>query len=161
MATVRKPGKPRKAAAGPAAAPPVGGRKKPAQKRLPNGRMAAFEPTDADRQLVMLCAAIGMTQEQTARQVRFPDGIAVETLVAHFAVELRDGADRMAAAIAGNLANIARDKTHPKSVTAAIFWLKARRGWRDADGLKVEVPKGGDVEPFEFTIKIGEAAPKG
>ncbi len=135
------------------------------------GQFTPFEPTDADRQLVMLCAAMGLTQEQTAAQVRYPAGISVETLVKFYRPELEQGADRLAATIAGNIASIARDRSHPKAVTAAIFWLKARRGWRDSPAsasATVEIGGGedgdkdasGTVAPVRFTLKIGERPPE-
>lgn len=135
------------------------------------GQFPAFEPTDADRQLVMLCVAMGLTQEQTAAQVRYPTGISVDTLVKFYRAELEQGADRLAATIAGNIASIARDRSHPKSVTAAIFWLKARRGWRDSPAsasATVEIGGGedgdksasGTTAPVRFTLKIGERPPE-
>ncbi len=147
-----------KAAAKAATAVPV---KKPARKKP---GPPPFEPTAEQRQLVMLAAAIGMTHEQIAKQVNYPTGIHPETLRKHFPEELAQGPERVGLMVARNLVAIASDKTHKASHIAAMFYLKARRGWRDGHGgpvsAEVEVPgKGGDA-PVRFTLKIGDRDPK-
>jgi hypothetical protein len=134
------------------------------RKRRHGGGTPAFVPTNDQRQLVMLGAAIGWTQEQIAKQINWPDGISEVTLRKHFADELDHGAARVMARVAGNLVAIAADKQHPKAVTAAIFYLKARAGWRDSAGLTIK-PRGeggedADDDVVEFTVRIGDAKPK-
>jgi len=159
MEMTKGKGKPQAGArAKPATAAPV---KKPARKKP---GPPPFQPTPEQRQLVMLAAAIGMTHEQIGRQVNFPDGIHPETLRKHFADELAQGPERIGLMVARNLVAIASDKTHKASHIAAMFYLKARRGWRDGHGgpvsAEVEVPgKGGDA-PVKFTLKIGDREPK-
>lgn len=157
--TAKKP--PTKAAAKPAKAKSPAAPAKPPRQRVPNTGLP-FVPTDEQRNLVKLCMAIGYTQEQTARLIG-PHGITTETLVKHFKEELERGGEQVLASVAANLMSIARDKSHAKCVTAAIFILKARAGWRDNDRLSVDVEGAGDVAksgPVEFTIKIGDASPK-
>ena len=89
--------------------------------------------------MVMLGVALGLTHKQIAKQVNFPAGISEPTLRKHFAEELENGQSRMMMMIGRNLASIAADKSHPKSVTAAIFFLKARAGWRDGGEVHVAV----------------------
>lgn len=111
----------------------------------------AHEPTQATRNLVLLCGAMGQTREQTARMV----GVAVHTLEKYYAPELADGGQKILAGIAGNLARIAQDPNHPKCVTAAIFWLKTKGGFRESVPT---VDEGGD-ERVSFTINIGAGGP--
>jgi DNA-binding transcriptional regulator YiaG len=108
--------------------------------------------------IVELCKAIGYSQEQTALVAT----VSVETLQKYYADEWEKGGARVNAKIAGNLATIAANPSHPKSVTAAIFWMKARMGWSD---MKIAVKAGDnetvlegdeDMPPISFTIKIGD-----
>lgn len=88
----------------------------------------AFEATDADRKKVASLAAVGLAQADIAREI----GCSEKTLRAAFRTELDAGAARANAAVAGALYATAVDRKHPKHVIAAIFWLKARAGWREA-----------------------------
>lgn len=100
----------------------------------------------------MLGCATGMTQVEIARAV----GISDSTLRAHYAEELADGGKKLLMGIAGNLARIAQDYNHPRAVTAAIFWLKTKGGFKE-DGP----PTGDDEKPQKvtFTINIGGSSP--
>lgn len=135
-----------------------------AAERKRRGGTPEFVPTNDQRQLVMLGVAVGWTQEQIAKQVNWPDGISEVTLRKYFADELDHGGARVMAKVAGTLLGVATDKTHPKMVTAAIFWLKARHQWRDSAGLTIK-PAGegggeGEDDVVEFTVRIGDAKPK-
>lgn len=118
----------------------------------PNGGTPAHQPTQASRNLVLLCGAMGQTQEQMARLI----GISETTLKLHYAVELKDGGQKILTGIAGNLARIAQDPNHPKCVTAAIFWLKTKGGFREVE--RTEDPDNPD-EKVTFTINIGGSGP--
>ena len=146
--------KPAQEGAAPAPAPVE--RKK--RERTPDGRLAPFVPTQDQRQLVMLCVACGMTQEQIARQVNWPQGISLDTLLKYFREELDNGGDRIGAIVARNLLSIATDRNHKNSHIAAMFWLKSRRGWRDRDAFEAEakVSGGSDSEKVTVTLRIGE-----
>lgn len=136
----------------PANLPAVQGANSDPIKRNPG--LPAHVPSQATRSLVMLACSTGLTREQIARQL----GIAESTLAVHYSEELADAGKKLLLSIAGNLARIAQDPNHPKSVTAAIFWLKTRGGFKE-DGP----PADPDVQsgPFTFTINIGGAqAPK-
>jgi hypothetical protein len=108
--------------------------------------------------IVELCKAIGYSIEQTARVA----AIAKETLLKHYADEWEKGEDRVNAKIAGNLASIASDRTHPRSVVAAIFWMKTRAKWNDGNSITIkrgdasDLPEGSEDEPVVFSIRIGE-----
>ena len=119
-----------------------------------------FEPTANDRDVVSMCMAMGLSQEQTAKQVRFPEGIGLSTLRKYFAAELADNGMRIHMRVAANMAAIAMDKNHKGVVLAGMFWLKSRLGWQQ-ESVEVEVgfdgkkrPKGSGPIPTHFTLKI-------
>lgn len=150
----RKPAKPQPAGAalGP---PPVPDRIK---RRRPNGQQAAHEPTDLTRRTVSLGAFIGYTQEQIARLIE----VDVKTLTKHYDEELTKGADRIGAAVAGNLVNIATQQQDRKAaLTACIFIAKTRLGMRERDPFqaeaeaKIKKAEDGD-ETVVVTLKIGD-----
>jgi hypothetical protein len=62
-------------------------------------------------------------------------GIASKTLRKHFRAELDTGHIRASAKVAGNLYRIATGSGR-EAVTAAIFWLKVRAGWREPPGVR-------------------------
>lgn len=105
-------------------------------------------PTLPSRNLVLLGLAMGQTHEQIARLV----GIGLPTLQKHYQEELKDGGQKILTGIAGNLARIAQDPNHPKCVTAAIFWLKTKGGFRES--VPTTDPENPD-ERVTFTINIG------
>jgi hypothetical protein len=61
-------------------------------------------------------------------------GIAPKTLRKHFRQELDTGHIKATARVAGNLYHIATGGGR-EAVTAAIFWLKVRAGWREPLGV--------------------------
>lgn len=73
-------------------------------------------------------------------------GIDVKTLKKHYADELATGATRANAKVAMKLFQLASSG----NVTAQIFWLKNRAGWRD----KVEVDDRREVDPEELKRKL-------
>ena len=121
--------------------------KAPAKSAVGQGR--THQPTDQTRALVSLCKAMGYTEDQTAKTL----GIALNTLKAHYREELDIGDLKANAKVAANLFTIATSATHPKAITAAIFWAKAKMGWSDKSP---ELDEGDDEAPVEFTIGIGE-----
>lgn len=121
----------------------------------------AFVPSDDHRMIVRLGAAIGYTEDQLARLINFPFGIAPKTLRKHFRAELDHGGDFVNIAVVKNLFRIAIGN-EKSSASAAIFWAKSRLKWRTGDNdlslhAKGEGKDGkGDPVPVEFTLKIGD-----
>jgi hypothetical protein len=113
-----------------------------------------FIPTDADRTVVKLAAAIGYSQDQACRLVNSGRGVAQSTFSKYFGDEWAIGRDQVLAAVAGNLINIARSPTHPQAATSAIFILKTQLRWRTADPIPMEVEASSG--PLKFTLRIGE-----
>jgi hypothetical protein len=110
-------------------------------------------PNKTAQAVVALGAAMGMTIAQIAKR----GGISIDTIYEHYRDELENGADAVNLAIVANIVTIAKSATHPKAITAAIYWTKARMGWRDGDGAKTPDGGEGDEESAtEFTLKIGD-----
>lgn len=116
------------------------------------------QPTDLSRRTVALACFSGMTHEQIARLIEVDEG----TLRKHYQEELTRGADKIAAAVAGNLVTIATQQQDRKAaLTAAIFICKARLRWRDRDPFDAEaeakvkkLPDG--EESVTVTLRIGD-----
>jgi DNA-binding CsgD family transcriptional regulator len=83
---------------------------------------APMEFTKQQRDFVEAMAGFSIPQEDIARVI----GIAVDTLRAHFRDELDLGPIRMNLRVVTNL--FTQTKTNP---AAAIYWTKARLGWRE------------------------------
>jgi hypothetical protein len=115
-----------------------------------NPGIPAHVPTPALRGLVTLAVAAGRTQLQIASAMNISDS----TLRKHYADELQDGGSKLILNIAATLATIAQNKNHPKCVTAAIFWLKTKGGFRE--GTPTVDP---EDERVTFTINIGGSGP--
>ena len=84
------------------------------------------QPDKKSRGLVEAMASHGVPEEDIAKVL----GIDEKTLRKHYERELETAATRANALVAQNLFTIARGKGR-EAVTAAIFWLKVRAGWRD------------------------------
>ena len=85
-------------------------------------------PNDLTRQHVDEMTAKGATQPMVAGVL----GIEEKCLRRHYRDELDGGTVQADMAVAGNLFRIATSEG-PGAVTAAIFWLKTRAGWREID----------------------------
>ena len=104
---------------------------------------AAFEPTKEQRRIVRTMAGFGLPEQDIAVLVR----LALPVLREHFRGELELGAAEGTAKVAQSLFAMA---TRDGNVSAAIFWMKARAGWRDrqtGDG-----PAGEPEEPVTSIV---------
>lgn len=97
-----------------------------AEQSASTGGRPAFEPSSAQRQMVEAMAGCGIPETDIAAVV----DIAPKTLRKHFRIELDTGHIKANAKVAGNLYRIATGSGR-EAVTAAIFWLKTRAGWRE------------------------------
>jgi len=91
--------------------------------------MRRFEPTAEQRRTVKTMAGFGVPHEDIATFL----GIDPKTLRKHFREELARGTVEANAKVAQSLFQMA---TQGKNVAAAIFWMKARAGWRERVELK-------------------------
>jgi hypothetical protein len=86
--------------------------------------MRRYDPTAEQRRTVKTMSGFGVPHADIAA---FLD-IDPKTLRKHFRVELDGGMTEANAKVAQSLFQMA---TQGKNVAAAIFWMKARAGWRD------------------------------
>lgn len=136
-------------------APAKAGKKK-AAKRSPKKRaprkadtqktgkrgMTPFRPTDEQRKQVELMVGLGLTYREISLLTINPrtgSGISVNTLQKHFPEELARGAPLANAQVARALFKKATSDSHPQAATCAIWWSKARMGWRSEQKLSVDV----------------------
>lgn len=86
-----------------------------------------FKPTEEQRNLVAMAAAVGLPHEDIAELLR----VSRNSLEKHFSEELSLGTLHASLRVGNNLFKIATaDPPLPGTVTAAIWWTKARMGWR-------------------------------
>lgn len=85
-----------------------------------------YEPTEAQRKQVLAMSAYGVPESDIALVV----GIDAKTLRKHFRSELDRGHVEANAKVAESLFRKATSDGS-QSVTAAIFWLKTRAGWKE------------------------------
>jgi hypothetical protein len=86
--------------------------------------MPLFDPSDDQRRLVKTMAGFGIPQPAIAMHLQ----IDPKTLRKHFRDELDRGTTELNVRVAQSLFRMA---TEGQNVAAAIFWMKARAGWRE------------------------------
>lgn len=95
---------------------------------------AQFKPTPEHRKQVESLAGFGIIEPEIARFL----GIDPKTLRKYFADELATGHIKANAAVAQSLYKKALGDGN-QSVTAAIFFLKTRAGWKETQVQQLEV----------------------
>lgn len=96
----------------------------------------AHEPNDKTRDQVQTMAGYGIPHAEIARLV----GISEPTMRKHYEHELDTGATKANAMVAQTLFQKTQGNG-PGAVAAAIFWLKARAGWREYPAAASDEPK--------------------
>jgi hypothetical protein len=112
-----------------------------------------YVPTAADRKLVLALVGFGIHEDQICSRIVNPmtgKPITGKTLRKHFRSEIDTGAVTATAAVANNLFRMATGQGR-EAVTAAIFWMKARAGWRTVDRDADEAPGGLTINIVRFT----------
>jgi hypothetical protein len=104
-----------------------------------SGGRPVFEPDDKQRLAVATLSACGARHEVIARHF----GIDRKTLRKHFRLELAEGRTDANAAVARSLFS----QAIAGNVTAQIFWLKTRAGWRETATVEVSGPNGRPLIP--------------
>jgi hypothetical protein len=113
--------------------------------RFNAGRL--FKPTDDQRRQVLMMTGFGILQEDIAIALR----IDKKTLYKHFRRELDTGRTEANVRVAQALYTNA---TKHMSVSAQIWWTKARMGWKEAQDLNV----GGTTTPIAVEFTWADAA---
>jgi predicted ArsR family transcriptional regulator len=91
-----------------------------------------YDPSEDQRRTVKAMAGFGVPQDDIANYL----DIDAKTLRKHFRRELDGGTLEANAKVAQSLFNMA---TSGRNVAAAIFWMKARAGWREKNELHVSL----------------------
>ena len=94
------------------------------------------QPDSASRRLVEHHAAIGTLHQQIAKLLQ----LSLNTLKKHYREELDLGLARANAVVSGTLFTEAKRG----NITAAIFWMKTRGGWRET--ARIEHSGGASIE---------------
>ena len=118
----------------------------------------AHRPDAIGCRQVEAMAAYGVPEADIARVL----GIDPKTLRKHYREELDSGHVKANAKVAENLYRKATGEGR-EAVTAAIFWLKARAGWRETSIHEVSGRSGGPIQfswlsDTELDAKIAEVS---
>ncbi|MDB5411791.1 MAG: hypothetical protein JWR10_126 [Rubritepida sp.] len=97
-----------------------------------------FDPTDEQRRLVRMMAGCGIPQADIAKYLR----IDVKTLRKHLRDEIDMGSIEATTKVAQSLFRMA---TEGKNTAAAIFWMKARAGWREKHDIEISGKDGSAI----------------
>lgn len=111
--------------------------------RSRNMGVKGHEPTEASRSQVTMMAGLGLTQAQIGLLV----GCNEETLRKHYGHELEFGVAQATVQVAKTLYEKA---TKDRDLGAAIFWMKARAGWREVDKQSLNA----NVQALNITINV-------
>lgn len=119
-----------------------------------------YTPTEEQHRMVKVMSGFGIPQPDIAAQI----GIDAKTLRKHFREELDRGMTEANMRVAQSLFNMA---TTGSNVAAAIFWMKARAGWREKHEVVVSTEdKAANMTDEEYRerlarLKAGIAALEG
>lgn len=109
-------------------------------------------PTEETRRQVEMMAACGLTSEQIYKCMGQPGTLySFERL---YRQEIDLGALRAVGQIGGTVLSIAIDRNHDQCMQAAMFFLRARGGWRDV--RKVETDTKADLPQEKKDALIDE-----
>jgi hypothetical protein len=102
-----------------------------------------FEPTPLQQKLAKQLAGVGTPQAEIAGFLR----ISRTTLATHLAHELKMGQLEANLQVGGNLFRMATGPADRQTtVTAAIWWSKARMDWKDSSCLETTGADGGAIQ---------------
>src|SRR4051812_38977247 len=104
------------------------------------------EPTEEQRRQVRAMSGFGIPQEQIATHLEMD----AKTLRKHFRQELDRGMVEANVKVAQSPFQLA---TGGKNVAAAIFWMKARAGWREKHAVEVTGADGQPLGPQVVVIR--------
>ena len=108
----------------------------------------SYKPTPEQRAQVDAMAAYGVPEHAIARVLK----IDPKTLRKHFREELDIAHIKANSAVAQSLFRKATGDG-PQSVTACIFWLKVRMGWKETEAIEHSGPGGGPIQTEESSSR--------
>jgi hypothetical protein len=130
-------------------------------KKYAAPRNPPFEPTQSQRDNVRVAVACGMPQDLVCRQLVNPatgKPIDEKTLRLHFRAELDDGMSTANAMVARSLYLKAMGDGKA-SVSAAIFWLKCRAGWKEVSVVEQTGLNGGPIQHAGISVQLTTTDP--
>jgi hypothetical protein len=104
----------------------------------------SHRPDEDTRRQVEAMAGYGVREDEIAEFI----GVDPKTLRKHYRSELRRGHTKANAKVAENLYRRATGESR-EAVTAAIFWLKTRAGWRETFAHELSGREGAPIEMVE------------
>ena len=110
----------------------------------------AFQPTDEQRRMVKAMSGYGVPHDDIATLVE----VDPKTLRKYFRTELDRGSIEATAKVGQSLFRMA---TEGGSVAAAIFWMKARAGWREKHELVLTARPAMEMNDDELMQEIARA----
>ncbi len=114
------------------------------------GGRPPYRPTDEERKVVQIAAAIGIPHEEIAKHLNGGDGITAKTLRKHFREQLDHGMFRANVRIAANLMDLAQNCQDPNvRLRASVFWAERRMGWVNTTNQRISGPEGGPIQYIE------------
>lgn len=119
----------------------------PGNRTERRGQGRLHHPTDASRKQVEALASYGVPRADIAKVV----GICGSTLVKHYGETLETAATKANSLVAQSLFKRAVKGEGSAATSAAIFWLKARAGWREKDVHEVTGPSGGPIQMVDMS----------
>lgn len=108
----------------------------------------AFKPTPEQEAQVEALAGYGIRHDEIGQYL----AIDPKTLRKHFRPQLDIGLIKANASVARSLHAMATSG----NVAAAIFWMKARAGWREKVDVGLTGPGGGPIQTFDLTKASNE-----
>lgn len=109
-----------------------------------------FSPTDEQRRTVRAMSGFGIPQADIATLLDIDD----KTLRKHFRRELDRGSIEATVKVAQTLFQMA---TSGQNTAAAIFWMKARAGWREKHEIVLSATSTEEMTDEELVAEIGRA----
>jgi hypothetical protein len=115
-----------------------------------------FKPTPEQRQQVTDLAGFGIKQADIAKVIYKANGKPLKraTLRKYFKTELETGGVTANSRVAQSLFEKAIGNGNG-STAAAIFWMKARAGWKDREPARVAVKQVDDMNEEEIIAFLG------
>jgi hypothetical protein len=107
-----------------------------------------FRPTDEQRRQILTMTGFGIRQDEMATALQ----IDKKTLQKHFRRELDTGMTEANVRVVQALYNNA---VKLNSVTAQVWWTKARMGWKEAQDVNI----GGTNTPIAVDFRWADATP--
>ncbi len=109
-----------------------------------------YEPTEEQRKTVRAMSGFGIPQPDIGTLLE----IDVKTLRKHFRRELDRGSIEATAKVAQTLFQMA---TSGQNTAAAIFWMKARAGWREKQEIMLSTKTAEQMTDGELIEEIDRA----